>query len=192
MKKKVFLVTAVVLMLLMSFTACSKENGQKKEDGASASTPIEVLEQVFAQYSEDEKPIVVGGDAGHSVEGAPGEYDIADIEGINSMFHITEEAVSMTDGAASAVHAMNVNTFTSSVFHLKDASKGEDFAESVKESVLGTRWMCGFPEKLVIISVEGEYMISAFGNGDMIDNFKDKVTTVYGEDASVVVEEIIE
>ena len=138
------------------------------------------------------KPSVMGGDAENVVDGAPGAYNIEDLDGINSYFHITADAVAMTDDAASAIHAMNANTFTSSVFHVTDAANVEAFAASVKESVLTTHWMCGFPEKLVIISVNENYVISAFGNGDMMELFKSKVTDVYGDAAVVLAEELIE
>lgn len=181
----------------MGVMACGKKDAtdqnqvndtQQTED----LTAVEVLEKVWDVYSEDDKPIVMGGDAEHSVDGAPGAYDIGDLEGIDSMFHITADAVAMADEAASAVHAMNANTFTCSAFHLKEASDAEAFAASVKESVLGTRWMCGFPEKLVILSVHDNYVISAFGNGDMINVFKSNVEAIYDTEAVVLAEEIIE
>ena len=39
--------------------------------------------------------------------------------------------------------------------------------------------MCGFPEKLVILSV-GDYIVSVFGAGELIDTFISKLTTEYG------------
>lgn len=191
MRKKLVLITALVCVLAMGMAAC-KNTDDQGDAGKSTMTAVEVLEKVWDIYSEDDKPIVVGGDAEHSVDGAPGAYAIEDAEGIESMFHITADAVALTDEAASAVHAMNANTFTCSAFHLKDGSQKADFAASVKESVLGTHWMCGFPEKLVILSVEDEFVISAFGNGDMIELFKTKVTDTYGDGAAVLAEEIIE
>lgn len=191
MRKKLVLITALVCVLAMGMAAC-KNTDDQGDAGKSTMTAVEVLEKVWDTYSEDDKPIVVGGDAEHSVDGAPGAYAIEDTEGIESMFHITADAVAMTDEAASAVHAMNANTFTCSAFHLKDGSQNADFAASVKESVLGTHWMCGFPEKLVILSVEDEFVLSAFGNGDMIELFKTKVTDTYGDGAAVLAEEIIE
>lgn len=191
MRKKLVLITAMVCVLAMGMAACQKAD-DKGNAGNSTMTAVETLEKVWAAYSEDDKPIVMGGDAEHAVDGAPGAYAIEDVEGIESMFHITADAVAMTDEVASAVHAMNANTFTCSAFHLKDGSQKEDFAASVKESVLGTRWMCGFPEKLVILSVEDEFVISAFGNGDMIELFKTKVTETYGDGAAVFADEIIE
>ena len=38
--------------------------------------------------------------------------------------------------------------------------------------------MCGFPEKLVILSV-GDYIISVFGAGELIDTFTSKLTAEY-------------
>ncbi len=215
MKKKiVLLMTAAVLT--MGMVACGKddasnntenntistENGTENnavadtENGAvnvaGVSSAVDVLTNVWAVYSEDEMPIVFGGDVENVVDGAPGVYNIEDLEGINSYFHITADAVAMTDEAASAIHAMNANTFTSSVFHVTDAANVEAFVSSVKESVLSTRWMCGFPEKLVIISVNENYVISAFGNGDMMELFATKVAEVYGDAAVVLANEIIE
>lgn len=215
MKKRiVLLMTAAVLT--MGMVACGKdgaadntennsistENGTENhvsadtENGsanaADVSSAVDVLTNVWAVYSEDDKPIVFGGDAENAVDGAPGAYNIEDLDGIDSYFHITEEAVAMTDEAASAIHMMNANTFTSSVFHVTDKANVEAFASSVKESVLSTRWMCGFPEKLVIISVNENYVISAFGNGDMMELFAAKVAEVYGDAAVVLADEIIE
>lgn len=215
MKKKITLL-ATVAVLGISMMACGKEetketteknpvasteqnakdekNDDKKEEKKEFTdlTTVGVLENVWAVYSEDDKPLVMGGNADNSVDGAPGVYPLTDMEGIQSMFHVTEDAVAMADELASAVHAMNANNFTCAAFHLKDASNKDAFAASVKESVLSTRWMCGFPEKLLVISVQDEYVISVFGNGDMMDLFKEKVTEVYGSNATVMAEEIIE
>lgn len=216
MKKRIVLLMAAAV-LTMGMMACGKndtadnstgtENNTEinREDNsvtstesgtnnsaADVSSAVAVLENVWMAYGEDEKPSVMGGDAENVVDGAPGAYNIEDLDGINSYFHITADAVAMTDDAASAIHAMNANTFTSSVFHVTDAANVEAFAASVKESVLTTHWMCGFPEKLVIISVNENYVISAFGNGDMMELFKSKVTDVYGDAAVVLAEELIE
>lgn len=213
MKKRI-LVMMTAMVLAMGMMACGKDdakgnettnqesgkedvkedNGNKEdsEDKDETLTAVGILEKVLESYSDEDKPDVFGGDTEHIVEGTAGAYDISDVEGIDATFHITKEAVDMADEAASAVHMMNANNFTSSVFHLKNASDKDAFASSVKESVLSTRWMCGFPEKLVIISVNDEYVVSAFGNGDMMEAFKTQVTEVFGNSAAVIAEEIIE
>ena len=44
---------------------------------------------------------------------------------------------------------------------------------------------------MVIFKVNGEYIVSVFGNAEIIDNFKTKLMEVYGESAVVVAEENI-
>jgi len=43
---------------------------------------------------------------------------------------------------------------------------------------MNTQWMCGFPDKLVVASLDG-YLISVFGAEDLVDTFRDKLQTAY-------------
>ena len=45
------------------------------------------------------------------------------------------------------------------------------------------------PEKLIIVTVGENYVVSVFGNGQVIDAFKTAIITVYGDNAVVNVEE---
>ena len=54
---------------------------------------------------------------------------------------------------------------------------------------MNNQWMCGFPETLIIVTVGEDYVVSAFGNGQVIEAFKTAITTVYGDAAVVSVEE---
>ena len=87
---------------------------------------------------------------------------------------VIEEA----DDAASLFHMMNGNTFTCGVLHLKDAGQLDAAAGEVKTYVMNTQWMCGFPDKLVVASLDG-YLISVFGAEDLVDTFRDKLQTAY-------------
>lgn len=51
--------------------------------------------------------------------------------------------------------------------------------------------MCGFPDEMAIYTVNGEFVVSAFGNAEIMENFKTKLLEVYGESAVLVVEENI-
>ena len=75
-------------------------------------------------------------------------------------------------------HMMNGNTFTCGVLHLKDAGQLDAAAGEVKTYVMNTQWMCGFPDKLVVASLDG-YLISVFGAEDLVDTFRDKLQTAY-------------
>ena len=93
------------------------------------------------------------------------------------------------DEAASLIHMMNANTFTGAAFHLENGDDVDVFVESLKENIMGTQWMCGFPDTLNIFVVNGEYVVSAFGNADIMENFKTKLNEVFGDSAVIVVEE---
>jgi len=189
MKKRILLlVTAAVLA--MSMMACGKDDaGNNAENEAVDMTAVEVLENVWATYGDDEKFFAMGGDMSNPVDNAPGAYSMDDTEALANTFQIPAEAFASVDEVASLLHAMNANTFTGGAFHLTDAANVETFVASVKDGVMNAQWMCGFPEKLVIINVHDEFVVSAFGNGEIIENFKNKVATVYGENAVVLVEE---
>ena len=82
------------------------------------------------------------------------------------------------DGAASLMHMMNLNTFTCGAFHAKDSGDVTALCAAVRENILARRWMCGFPEKLVIVTV-GDYIVSVFGHADPVDTFTAKLAAAY-------------
>ena len=186
-KKLVLLLTAT--MLVMSMAACGG-NGDAGNAVADI-TAVEALENVWATYGEDEKFFAMGGDMNNMVDNAPGEYGMEDTETLSWALYIPADSIALVDQAASLMHAMNTNTFMSAAFHLTDAANAETLATSIKDTIMSTQWMCGFPDKVVMFTVNEDIVMYAFGNAELIDNFKSKVTTVYGENAVLLVEENI-
>ena len=86
------------------------------------------------------------------------------------------------------MHMMNANTFTSGVYHVTNADDVSAVCDALKENIMNRQWMCGFPETLIIVTVDDNYVISAFGNGQIIETFKNKISGVY-DNATVVYEE---
>ncbi|MBR4087138.1 MAG: hypothetical protein IKK30_04700, partial [Clostridia bacterium] len=84
------------------------------------------------------------------------------------------------------MHMMNANTFTAGIYRLVEGTDVDSFAKAVKENLDARQWMCGFPEKFVIINT-GSYVITAFGNGQIIDTFKTNATSTL-ENAKVILE----
>ena len=107
------------------------------------------------------------------------------------MLYLPAENVEMIDEAASLMHAMNANTFTGAAFHVTDAANAQVLISALKENILNTQWMCGFPDKLMIFTVNDEYVVSAFGNAEIMENFKTGLMEVYGDAAVFVLEETI-
>ena len=67
---------------------------------------------------------------------------------------------------------MNANTFTGAAYRLKDGTDTEQFAEAVKDNILARQWMCGQPDTLVIIDAGGGYVVTAFGEAEIMELFK--------------------
>ena len=156
------------------------------------SSPLNLLNTVWKSYSEDDKFPASGGD--YSEENAkddtPGKFDVSDSAVLESTLAVPEDSADLLKKAASLTHMMNLNTFTAGAFQLKDSKNADKFAKAMKESIENRRWVCGFPDKFVIIKVNG-YVVSAFGAEDLIDTFKSKTLKAY-QDAKVYCEENIE
>ena len=158
---------------------------------ATVNSAVDVLANVWATYGEDEMFFAMGGDMNNPVDNAPGLYSMDDAEMLSFALYIPADSIALVDEAASLVHAMNANTFTGASFHLIDSANAEALTTALRDNIQSTQWMCSFPDKLVIFTVNDEYVISAFGNIDIMENFKNKVTEVYGENAVLVIEENI-
>ncbi|MGN0298856.1 MAG: hypothetical protein ACI4C1_06735 [Lachnospiraceae bacterium] len=171
----------------------TEEVGQGGSEDGEITNALDLLNSIWATYADDEKFPAAGGDFNEenmSMEG-PGNFSVeneADV--FDASLAIPADAIELFDNAASLTHMMNVNTFTSAAFHLKDASTASNFADLFKESIAQRQWMCGFPEKMFVINV-GEYVISGFGHNEIVDLFMEKVATVYPE-STVLSEEPIE
>ena len=156
------------------------------------SSPLNLLNTVWKSYSEDDKFPASGGDYSeeNAKDDAPGKFDVSDSAVLESTLAVPEDSAVLLKNAASLTHMMNLNTFTAGAFQLKDSKNADKFAKAMKESIENRRWVCGFPDKFVIIKVNG-YVVSAFGAEDLIDTFKSKTLKAY-QDAKVYCEENIE
>ena len=148
-----------------------------------------LLTTVWGSYTEDEKFSVAGGDYNHPVEDAPGAFDITDTASLSSMLVLPETAAADIDDAASLIHMMNANTFTCCAFHVTDSEKVSTVADALRDAISSRHWMCGFPDKFVIITY-GQYVVSVFGAEDLVNTFRDKFTAAYA-DAAIAYEEAI-
>ena len=168
----------------------SDKNDSSKSDAPTS--PLNLLNTVWKSYSEDDKFPASGGDYSeeNAKDDAPGKFDVSDSAVLESTLAVPEASADLLKKAASLTHMMNLNTFTAGAFQLKDSKNADKFAKAMKESIENRRWVCGFPDKFVIIKVNG-YVVSAFGAADLIDTFKSKTLKAY-RDAKVYCEENIE
>ena len=195
--------TALLLAVAMVFTcvACgnSGNGGNEGNGGAEIKDATEILTKTWEEYnntvSDDFKFSVGGGNIENFeliVMDNAGKCDTS-LEGakdaLSVSFCIPMDAIDMTDDAANMMNMMMANNFSAAAYHVADKANVETVIAGIKDATLNNQWMCGFPEKLIVVTVNGDYVVSAFGNGQVIDAFKTALTTVYGDAAVVSVEE---
>ena len=196
-------------MMLFSCMACGGRNEQnqnsqdKNTQNNNSGTQLkitdanEILTKVWDEFEDEDsdgdmyndKFAVIGGHFEDAVDNKPGKYDITKTEDLEFALLVPKESIKDIDDAASMVHMMNSNTFTAGAFHLTDASKTSEFVNALKERVVGNQWMCGFPEKLLIVTVSDDYVVSAFGNANTLKTFQNVLLEQYKGSAKVVVDE---
>lgn len=182
MKKVTVIILAVVTLALLA--ACA--GGNTNETTSSYTDALEVLTTVWATYEDENKFAIAGGDMENAVMDAPGKFDITKTEELDASLALPASQTANIEDAASLVHMMNANTFTGAAYRLKEGTDVKAFSDEFKSLLDGRQWMCGFPEKFVVIST-GNYVVTAFGNGEIIETFKAKATTAL-ENAEVVLE----
>ena len=189
--------SSILLVVAMVFAciAC----GNTKNNGAEVKDATEILTKAWEEYnksaSEDLKFPVGGGNIENFeliVMDNAGKCDIS-LEGakdaLSTSFCISADAIDMTDDVANMMNMMMANNFSAAAYHIADKANVEKVVNDIKDKTMNNQWMCGFPEKLIIVTVNDDYVVSAFGNGQVIEAFKTAITTVYGKAAVVSVEE---
>ncbi len=198
MKKLICAVLALTMAL--SMTACAGNSAPETTAPAvqettapSANLPgsaLEVLENTWNAYGEDEKFAIIGGSMAAPVDGAPGAFDLAD-ENISFNLLIPAEQLGNVTEAASMIHMMNANTFTGAAYRLAEGVTAADFAAAMQEAIQNNQWICGFPEELTITAIGDQFVVIAFGAADLMTVFNGHLTASYPEAEALVSETLI-
>ena len=188
MKKLIALLMALTMVVMMA--ACSTGNNNETpatdatETTEAVNVPtvgsaLEVLETIWNAYGDDEKFAVIGGNIENAVDGAPGNYDLAYAENLTYNLLVPAELIANIDDAASMIHMMNANNFTSGVVHLTEGTDVAAFTEAMHTAISTNPWICGFPEKMIVAVIDGSYVLISFGVNDAMNPFEAHLTEVY-------------
>ena len=193
--KKLIALTLTFVMMMTLFVGCAGSNGNagSGESDSNVVVPesaLEILQNIWAAYGENDKFAVMGGNPEAMNMEGPGVWDPAYAEGMTYSLLIPAEQMDNVAEAASMIHMMNANTFTCGVVQLAEGADAKAFAGVMREAVQNNRWMCGFPEKLIIAVIGGEYVLTAFGVNDTMNPFEGYLGTAYA-DAEIAYNEVI-
>ena len=176
---------AVVLLAALAVLACVGCGSQKKE--SKYAQALDVLSAVEDAYEEGDRFAIYGGDQEHAVMDAPGTFDVTRTEEMGFTLGLPQSQFSNVEDAASMIHMMNANTFTGAAYRLKDGTDVKTFADEAKDNILATQWMCGIPDTLLIVNVDGTYVITAYGEAGIMETLKNNAISVF-EEAEILVE----
>ena len=165
------------------------ETPAEDKPAAAVDDALTILNAIWNTYSDEEKFPAAGGDSEHAVDGAPGSFDASNADNLSYLLTFPADDASLIDSAASLVHMMNLNTFTCGAFHVADANNVTRLADDLCTTIQAKRWMCGFPDKLVIVTV-GQSVLSVYGNEELVNTFRDKLLASYSA-ATAVYDEAI-
>lgn len=187
--KKIISLLLVVAMAL-SLAACGGNGNNETTEAPQVELPasaLEILEKIWADFGEDEKFFVMGGDYNNPVDNAPGAVDISVTDYLTFSLLVPEAEVASVTEAASLMHAMMANNFTCGAFRVSDAAA---FAEVMHTAIANNPWICGMPEQMIIATIGNEYVIAVFGINDAVNPFNTHLAAVYPE-AKIVYSEAI-
>ena len=165
------------------------EDPAVNKPAAAVDDALTILNAIWNTYSDEEKFPAAGGDSEHAVDGAPGSFDASNADSLSYLLTFPADDASLIDSAASLVHMMNLNTFTCGAFHVADANNVARLADDLRTTIQAKHWMCGFPDKLVIVTV-GQSVLSVYGNEELVNTFRDKLLASYPTAAAVYDEAI--
>ena len=211
--KKLIALTLALLMLTMSFVACEKtetETTTEAENQTEASvvetteeavvlpyaSAIELLNIIFNGYNatatEDTMLYVAGGNINNfettSMEGPAAFIALAD-EDYDQNLGIPASEVAKIESAASMFNMMNTNVFNSFAVQFKDGTDVDASIEAIKANILSRQWICGAPEKLVIVKMPGNCIVAVWGVvefGGIVDPYVASIATLVEGTTTVV------
>lgn len=209
---KKFLALILAAMMLLSMVACGGNNETESETESETETDapavelayksaLELLQQAMNGYNEgaaeEAKLYVAGGNINNfdttSMDGPAKFVALAD-EDYDANLGYPVADVAKLDDAASMFNMMNVNVFNCYAVHFANSGDVDAMAEAIKTNILARQWVCGAPEKLVIVKVPGDYLIVVWGVvqfGGIVDPFVASIANTV-EGATTVVEHTFE
>ena len=181
--KKISLIAVLTLIVVLVASCGGKAVTSSYADAA------EVMNTIWSNVAEADKYPVGGGDSENLNMEGPGKFDYTNKDELDVTLALPAALADQIDDAASMMHMMNANMMTAGAYRLVEGTDATAFANDYKANLADRRWMCGSPEKYIVIG-SGNYVVTAFGSAQNIDSFKAAAEKL--ENATVLVEGDIE
>ena len=90
------------------------------------------------------------------------------------------------------IHMMNANTFTGAASSPDRRCECRRVRRRPQEGILAKQWICGMPDTLVVINVDGQYVIAAYGADDLVETFKDNALSALDGAEAIIDTPVVE
>ena len=205
-RKRVWLLL-LASALVLSICACGSNQTGSTENNTETETEViveiadanDILTKIWDCYEEadtdgnmfNDRFDVMGGHFESAVMNMPAKYDLTKTSDLELMYCVPQSAAAMIDDAATIVHLMKASTFTTGAYHVADVANMQTVTEGMENQILSNQWLGGFPDKMLVIQLDEQYVIAGFGTAEVMDSFKKIVFDIYGNQANILAEKSI-
>ena len=172
-------------------TATTGPTVPSTSSGTAGTGAAQLLEAIWDSYEQEERFAAYGGTVEHSVADAPGDLNMASADELTNAYLIPGDLLGQVEEGASLVHMMNSNIFTAAVLKMKPTGQLRAFADRWRSAIRENRWICGQPDRLLMLAVDEEHLLMAFGSSDAMEVFRSKAGQVYGQSRTLYDEPIV-
>ncbi len=148
---KKFLTLLLAAAMTLSLAACGSKTDDNSGNNSQPASALELLNAVWANYSDDDKFPAAGGDfdEANMTEDAPGNFSVEDGDALDYSLSFPAADAGKLSDAASLTHMMNANTFTCGrVPRLRCSSAPPTVASPpCEDNIMNRQWMCGLPRQ---------------------------------------------
>ena len=148
------------------------------EPSGQSSGSVNVLKAVWNRFGEDEKFSTYGGSIENAVMDAPGALDLSVTDELTGAYLLPADKLSYVTEGASLVHMMNANIFTAVVVKV-EGNQLQALFEAWRDIIQSNRWICGQPDRLLMVDVDGSHLLMSFGSNDAMDLFQGKLAEAW-------------
>lgn len=181
MKMKRLLLLILSLCAIFLCVACEKPQANKEETETEKIEILDATDILLKVWSnlKIENIEVMGGHYSDPAMGNPAKYDLSQVADLSLMYCVPEQFISQIDDASTMVDLYNAARFTAVSIHLTENSSQEQLVEAMKQQILQNEWHGESPEKILVIGIEDEYVVSVYGRKEIVDEFEKVLKKIY-------------
>lgn len=143
-------------------------------------------------YAYNDQFSIIGGHHESGTEGAPASYDLAKAEDLEKYHFFPKAKIDLVDDVATITHSVEPHDFSAAVYHVKDAANVDEVAKAIEDSIGKQQWADDEPDDLLIVTIKDRYVLSVFGDDDLVHYFRTSIQKVYKDSAKTIVQKEID